>query len=136
MADACDKNLAGTACIWNVTCKDKTCANASADKTTHDLCTSYLSTCTVNSGKNGCVDRTCDNAPTTLLTNAACKDYKTGCITKLNGGCVTNGDCPVATIKDACVASSTGTVCFWDTTDCKELKCTAAPATNTTHDLC
>lgn len=27
---ACEKNINGGSCIWNVTCKDKTCENAPA----------------------------------------------------------------------------------------------------------
>ena len=51
---ACVKNLSGSPCIWNVTCKDKTCANAPTTNNTHELCTTYLATCTVASGGSGC----------------------------------------------------------------------------------
>lgn len=50
---ACVKNSSNVDCIWDTTCKEKTCANAPTTNNTHDLCTSYLSTCTVKSG-GGC----------------------------------------------------------------------------------
>nr|CAA09180.1 surface antigen G [Paramecium tetraurelia] len=136
---ACVKNSSNFDCIWDTTCKEKTCANAPTTNNTHDLCTSYLSTCTVKSG-GGCQNRTCANAPTTLTTNDACEAYLTGnnCITKTGGGCVTNTTCAAITLEAACVKNSTGSTCFWDTasSSCKDKICVNAPATNTTHDLC
>nr|P13837.1 RecName: Full=G surface protein, allelic form 156; Flags: Precursor [Paramecium primaurelia]CAA27514.1 unnamed protein product [Paramecium primaurelia] len=136
---ACVKNPSNFDCIWDTTCKEKTCANASTTNNTHDLCTSYLSTCTVKSG-GGCQNRTCANAPTTMTTNDACEAYFTGnnCITKSGGGCVTNTTCAAITLEAACVKNSSGSTCFWDTasSSCKDKTCVNAPATNTTHDLC
>jgi Notch-like protein len=51
---ACVKNAASTPCIWDVICKEKICKNAPSSKNTHELCNSYLPTCTVNSAGNGC----------------------------------------------------------------------------------
>jgi len=51
--NACSKNSSGFDCIWDTTCKEKTCANAPITNTTHELCTSYLSTCTTKTG-GGC----------------------------------------------------------------------------------
>ncbi|CAK82827.1 unnamed protein product (macronuclear) [Paramecium tetraurelia] len=136
---ACVKNSSNFDCIWDTTCKEKTCANAPTTNNTHDLCTSYLSTCTVKSG-GGCQNRSCANAPTTLTTNDACEAYLTAnnCITKTGGGCVTNTTCAAITIEAACVQNSTGSSCFWDTasSSCKDKTCANAPKTNTTHDLC
>ncbi|CAD8183449.1 unnamed protein product [Paramecium pentaurelia] len=136
---ACVKNSSNFDCIWDTTCKEKTCANAPTTNNTHDLCTSYLSTCTVKSG-GGCQNRTCANAPTTMTTNDACEAYLTGnnCITKSGGGCVTNTTCAAITLEAACVKNSSASTCFWDTasSSCKDKTCVNAPATNTTHDLC
>nr|P17053.1 RecName: Full=G surface protein, allelic form 168; Flags: Precursor [Paramecium primaurelia]CAA36378.1 unnamed protein product [Paramecium primaurelia] len=136
---ACVKNSSNFDCIWDTTCKEKTCANAPTTNNTHDLCTSYLSTCTVKSG-GGCQNRSCANAPTTMTTNDACEAYLTGnnCITKSGGGCVTNTTCAAITLEAACVKNSSGSTCFWDTasSSCKDKTCVNAPATNTTHDLC
>ncbi|CAD8157933.1 unnamed protein product [Paramecium octaurelia] len=136
---ACVKNSSNFDCIWDTACKEKTCANAPTSNNTHDLCTSYLSTCTVKSD-GGCQNRTCANAPTTLTTNDACEAYLTGnnCITKTGGGCVTNTTCAAITLEAACVKNSTGSTCFWDTANssCKDKTCGNAPKTNTTHDLC
>ncbi|CAD8145016.1 unnamed protein product [Paramecium octaurelia] len=136
---ACVKNTSGTDCIWDTTCKEKTCANAPTTNNTHDLCTSYLSTCTVKSG-GGCQSRTCANAPTTITTNDACEAYlpASNCITKSGGGCVTNTTCAVITLEAACVKNSSGAICFWDSASstCKDKTCANAPATNTTNDLC
>ncbi|CAD8170519.1 unnamed protein product [Paramecium octaurelia] len=56
---ACLTNLdQKTKCIWDTNiCKDKTCINAPQTNTTHDLCTTYLATCTVNDILKGCQDR-------------------------------------------------------------------------------
>ncbi|CAD8108961.1 unnamed protein product [Paramecium primaurelia] len=136
---ACVKNTSGTDCIWDTTCKEKTCANAPTTNNTHDLCTSYLSTCTVKTG-GGCQNRTCANAPTTLTTNDACEAYLPGnnCITKTGGGCVTNTTCSNITLEAACVKNSSGATCFYDTasSSCKDKICSNAPSTNNTHDLC
>ncbi|CAK64874.1 unnamed protein product (macronuclear) [Paramecium tetraurelia] len=136
---ACVKNTSGTDCIWDTTCKEKTCANAPTTNNTHELCTSYLSSCTVKVG-GGCQPRTCANAPTTITTNDACEAYlpNNNCITKTAGGCVTNTTCAVITLEAACVKNSSGAICFWDTASstCKDKICANAPSTNTTHDLC
>ncbi|CAD8109110.1 unnamed protein product [Paramecium primaurelia] len=134
---ACVKNSSGTDCIWDTTCKEKTCANAPTTNNTHELCTSYLSTCTVKAG-GGCQPRTCANAPTTLTTNDACEAYlpNNNCITKTGGGCVTNTTCAAITLEAACIKNSSGATCFWDNGNCKDKICTNAPSTNTTHDLC
>ncbi|CAK64788.1 unnamed protein product (macronuclear) [Paramecium tetraurelia] len=136
---ACVKNTSGTDCIWDTTCKEKTCANAPTTNNTHDLCTSYLSTCTVKSG-GGCQPRTCANAPTTITTNDACEAYlpANNCITKSGGGCVPNTTCAVITLEAACVKNSSGATCFWDSASstCKDKTCANAPSTNTTNDLC
>nr|AAS94225.1 surface antigen A [Paramecium tetraurelia] len=136
---ACVKNSSNQDCIWDTTCKEKTCANAPTTNNTHDLCTSYLSTCTVKTG-GGCQNRTCANAPVTLTTNDACEAYLTGnnCITKSGGGCVTNTTCAAITLEAACVKNSSGQTCFWDSasSSCKDKTCLNAPSTNTTHDLC
>ncbi|CAK64868.1 unnamed protein product (macronuclear) [Paramecium tetraurelia] len=136
---ACVKNTSGTDCIWDTTCKEKTCANAPTTNNTHELCTSYLSTCTVKVG-GGCQPRTCANAPTTITTNDACEAYlpNNNCITKTGGGCVINTTCAVITLEAACIKNSSGATCFWDTASvgCKDKICANAPSTNTTHDLC
>ncbi|CAD8114581.1 unnamed protein product [Paramecium primaurelia] len=45
-------------CIWDQNqCKDKTCLNSPQSNITHELCTLYLSTCTVNDTLNGCLDQ-------------------------------------------------------------------------------
>ncbi|CAK64863.1 unnamed protein product (macronuclear) [Paramecium tetraurelia] len=136
---ACVKNTSGTDCIWDTTCKEKTCVNAPTTNNTHELCTSYLSTCTVKAG-GGCQPRTCANAPTTITTNDACEAYlpNNNCITKTAGGCVINTTCAVITLEAACIKNSSGATCFWDTASlaCKDRKCTNAPSSNNTHDLC
>ncbi|CAD8176985.1 unnamed protein product [Paramecium pentaurelia] len=136
---ACVKNSSGTDCIWDTTCKEKTCANAPTTNNTHELCTSYLSTCTVRTG-GGCQPRTCANAPTTLTTNDACEAYlpNNNCITKTGGGCVTNTTCAAITFINACIKNSSGATCFWDPdgSGCKDKICTNAPSTNNTHDSC
>ncbi|CAD8144072.1 unnamed protein product [Paramecium pentaurelia] len=133
------KNSSNFDCIWDTTCKEKTCANAPTTNNTHDLCTSYLSTCTVKSC-GGCQNRTCANVPTTMTTNDACEAYFTGnnCITKTGSGCVTNTTCAAITLEAACVKNSSASTCFWNTasSSCKDKTCVNAPATNTTHDLC
>ena len=40
---ACVKNSIGVPCIWDSSCKEKTCANASILNTTNDACEAYLS---------------------------------------------------------------------------------------------
>ncbi|CAD8110299.1 unnamed protein product [Paramecium primaurelia] len=136
---ACVKNTSGIDCIWDTTCKEKTCANAPITNNTHDLCTSYLATCTVKSG-GGCQNRTCANAPTTLTTNDACEAYlpSSNCITKTGGGCVVNTTCALISLEAACIKNSSGATCFWDSASstCKDKICTNAPSSNTTHDLC
>ncbi|CAD8109102.1 unnamed protein product [Paramecium primaurelia] len=136
---ACVKNSTGTDCIWDTTCKEKTCANAPTTNNTHDLCTSYLPTCTVKAG-GGCQPRSCTNAPITLTTNDACEAYlpNNNCITKTGGGCVTNTTCSLITLEAACIKNVYGATCFWDTSSsgCKDKICTNAPSTTNTHDLC
>ncbi|CAD8109130.1 unnamed protein product [Paramecium primaurelia] len=136
---ACVKNSSGTDCIWDTTCKEKTCANAPTTNNTHELCSSYLPTCTVRTG-GGCQPRSCTNAPTTLTTNDACEAYlpNNNCITKTGGGCVTNTTCSLITLEAACIKNVYGATCFWDTASsgCKDKICTNAPSTNNTHDLC
>ncbi|CAD8109099.1 unnamed protein product [Paramecium primaurelia] len=136
---ACVKNTSGTDCIWDTTCKEKTCANSPITNNTHELCTSYLPTCTVKAG-GGCQPRSCTNAPITLTTNDACEAYlpNNNCITKTGGGCVTNTTCSLITLEAACIKNVYGATCFWDTSSsgCKDKICTYAPSTNNTHDLC
>ncbi|CAK70227.1 unnamed protein product (macronuclear) [Paramecium tetraurelia] len=90
----------------------------------HDQCTSYLSTCTVQSG-GGCQKRTCDNAPITLNTNDACETYLPAnkCITKNGGGCTINTTCSLISIEAAIW-------CFWHVASgsCKDKICVNAPS--------
>ncbi|CAD8125030.1 unnamed protein product [Paramecium sonneborni] len=136
---ACARNAFGVECIWDTTCKEKTCQNAPTTNNTHELCTSYLSDCTVKIG-GGCQPRTCANAPTTITTNDACEAYLPGrnCITKNGGGCVTNTTCSNITSPAACIRNALGATCFYDeaSSSCKDKICTNAPSSNITHDLC
>ncbi|CAD8176961.1 unnamed protein product [Paramecium pentaurelia] len=136
---ACVKNSSGTDCIFDGTCKEKTCANSPTTNNTHELCTSYLASCTVKSG-GGCQNRSCSNAPITTITNDACEAYypANNCITKTGGGCVTNTTCAAITLEVACVKNSSGQPCVWDvaSSSCKDKICINAPLTKTTNELC
>ena len=87
-------------CIWDVYCKEKTCANAPTKHNSYALCTSFLPKCTVNASSNGCTNRTCENAPTSLISNTDCETYlpNSKCIAKTEGGCVTNTLCEAITV--------------------------------------
>ncbi|CAD8202267.1 unnamed protein product [Paramecium octaurelia] len=139
ISTACVKNMNNFDCIWDSTCKEKTCVNAPKSNTTHDQCTSYLSTCTVQSG-GGCQTRKCDNAPTTLNTNDACETYLPAnkCITKNGGGCTINTTCSLISIEVACIKNSLGQPCFWHAASgsCKDKICVNAPSSNNSHELC
>ncbi|CAD8070415.1 unnamed protein product [Paramecium primaurelia] len=136
---ACVQNVIGITCIWDTTCKEKTCSNAPLSNNTHELCTSYLVSCTVKSG-GGCQNRTCTNAPITITTNGECEAYLPGqnCIAKTGGGCNTNTTCSAITLEAACIKNSLGFACFWDSTStsCKDKTCLNAPSNNNTHELC
>ena len=51
--EACVKNSSAVDCIYDTICKEKTCANSPTTNITHELCTTYLPTCTVKTG-GGC----------------------------------------------------------------------------------
>ncbi|CAD8128328.1 unnamed protein product [Paramecium sonneborni] len=127
--EACyfDKN--GGQCVFNVTCKEKTCPNAPINSESHDACTQYKDTCTVNANNKGCRDRQCDNAPLN----------KSKCIPKKGGGCQTHKTCDKIDVKESCVKDSNGKDCTWDDTLelCLDKTCANAPADKrTSHQLC
>ena len=68
--------------------------------TTHDECTTFLSTCTKKAG-GGCENRNCSNAPSSIDSNTLCETYypNNKCITKKDGGCTINTICSDITIS-------------------------------------
>ncbi|CAD8096596.1 unnamed protein product [Paramecium sonneborni] len=123
---ACIKNINNINCIWDNICKEKTCINSPINNNTHELCSQYLSTCTVKQG-GGCQERSCDNAPTILTTNNACETYLLGqkCITKVGGGCIENTTCDAIKLEIACQQDAKEQICFWDSASslCKDKIC-------------
>ncbi|CAD8155977.1 unnamed protein product [Paramecium octaurelia] len=137
---ACEKDSKNQPCVVNGTsCKDKTCDNAPTTNTTHEACTLYLPTCTVNATLKGCRTRQCDNAPTTLNSLTECSNYLSGCIPKKAGGCQTLTTCDRIDVQDVCLKDSTQKDCVWDKdlSKCLDKTCANAPAdSKTSHEKC
>ncbi|CAD8119139.1 unnamed protein product [Paramecium sonneborni] len=96
-------------CVWNDSCKDKTCANLPSSYDTHDQCysaTKIDKTCTVNDNATGCIP---------LKIN--CVDYKDK--------------------EKQCVVTSNGKKCFFSKT-CRDLTCADIDKTSSfyTHLEC
>ncbi|CAD8206661.1 unnamed protein product [Paramecium pentaurelia] len=128
-------------CIWNGTCKDKTCENAGSEIIGHEQCSTYSIKCTGKANNvAGCQNRTCENAPNTITTNSGCEEYLSNknCITKKDGGCVTNTTCSTILIKDACFKDINGKDCYWDILGdkCLDKTCASLPSRFNTHSLC
>ncbi|CAD8207770.1 unnamed protein product [Paramecium octaurelia] len=94
-------------CIWDANqCKEKTCVNAPITNITHELCTTYLPTCTVNDTLNGCQDR-----PVTCST------------AKIQNNCVINS------AGQNCYWNK-------NNSKCEDKNCDNATDDYTTHDMC
>ncbi|CAD8167875.1 unnamed protein product [Paramecium pentaurelia] len=136
---ACEKDKDGGLCVFNVTCKNKTCENAPATNENHEACTLYLPTCTVNSTNKGCRTRTCDNAPNTINSLSDCNSYWPGCIPKKGGGCQTLTTCDKIEVAEVCLKDTNGKDCVWDTelSKCLDKTCANAPSDKrTSHEKC
>ncbi|CAD8119494.1 unnamed protein product [Paramecium sonneborni] len=134
-----NKSAEGKECLWDETCMEKTCENASIQLTTHEQCEKFLFHCTTDNGV-GCQEKSCKNAPDTMKTNEDCEKYlpNNKCITRSGGGCIKNDSCSKVSIDIACVKDVNGADCYWyDVTDeCITKQCNKAPSKFNTQTLC
>ncbi|CAD8125019.1 unnamed protein product [Paramecium sonneborni] len=94
-------------CIWDSNqCKDKICLNASSINNTNELCSTFLSTCTVNDTLNGCQD-----------IQVSCTAYK------IQNNCVINS------IGQKCYWNK-------NNLKCEDKNCDNATDDYQNHDLC
>ncbi|CAK59269.1 unnamed protein product (macronuclear) [Paramecium tetraurelia] len=133
------KSAEGKDCMWEDSCVEKVCENASTKLTTHEQCEKFLFQCTTDYGY-GCQTKTCKNAPDTLKTNEDCERYlpDNHCITRSGGGCIQNDSCSKVSIAIACVKDINGSDCQWyeQTDKCITKQCNKAPTTINTQELC
>ncbi|CAD8208762.1 unnamed protein product [Paramecium octaurelia] len=129
----------GKDCMWEDSCIEKACENASTKLTTHQQCEQFLFSCTTDNGF-GCQTKNCKNAPDTLKTNEDCEKYlpDNHCITRSGGGCIENGSCSKVTTSIACVKDINGSDCYWYeiTGTCITKQCDKAPSTIRTQEDC
>ncbi|CAD8122300.1 unnamed protein product [Paramecium sonneborni] len=117
-------------CIWDTNqCKEKTCLNAPSTNITHELCSKYLPTCTVNDTLNGCQDIPVSCTASKIQNNCVTNSNGQNCYWNKNNSKCEDKNCDNATDEyqshdqcqqwlPSCTVKSGGIGCQTKSTDC------------------